>query len=344
MHTRNFGTLPELFLTLDAEDRRDIYTDFAFKSGRAPHILEKDVWVCWTLGTIFTLDGALPMTFKGGTSLSKVFDAISRFSEDVDVTVAREALDPEFDPFADSHSNSAIRRISQRLDSLLSDHIREIVAPGLRLTLQQEFGFGPESVVVDPGSPLDVFVQYPTAMQERPDYVEDRVKIEFGGRNSIAPSEHHSVVSYLAAGGYDVDLPKAQPNVLSPQRTFWEKATLAHVECNRSAIRAGAERISRHWYDLDQLALGVIGQDAIKNRALLEDVVRHKTIFYNSSTANYAACLSGELRLVPNGAGQSALQADYEAMVSAKMIDGEVPDFVDILARLSEVEALINGM
>lgn len=90
---------PEAFLGLDRQTQREIYLSVSEKTGLTGPILEKDVWVCWTLNTLFSMPDALPMAFKGGTSLSKIYNAISRFSEDIDVTIAYEALDDSIDPF-----------------------------------------------------------------------------------------------------------------------------------------------------------------------------------------------------------------------------------------------------
>jgi hypothetical protein len=336
--------LPESFLALDRTDRQDIYAAFARASGRTPLILEKDVWICWTLGALFDMGGALPMAFKGGTSLSKVFNAISRFSEDVDVTIAYRSLDDSFDPYADGVSNNAVRRFKEHLDGLVGDHVRDVVVPDLRLALAAEFGFGPESVTVDPASGQNVLVSYPSALGERDSYVADRVLVEFGGRNSILPSDVHEVLPYLAESDLDLELPAASPNVLSPLRTFWEKATLIHVECNRNAFRSETSRISRHWYDLDQLAMGDIGARAVGDRDLLADVVRVKKAFYNSGSANYDACLAGGLRLVPAEDGLKVLKRDYDSMVQAGMIEGEAPSFDGIVSRLRDLEDQINGL
>ena len=105
----------------------------------------------------------------------------------------------------------------------------------------------------------------------------------FGGRNVVDPNERHEIVPDLDAMTSDLDHPAATVTVLSPARTFWEKATLIHVECHRGRLAAGPERLSRHWFDLACLARHEAGHAALADRALLEDVVRHKTVFFNAS-------------------------------------------------------------
>lgn len=102
--------MPESFLHLDAQEQSQIYRALAPQLARSPVVLEKDVWVCWVLQTLFTMPGRLPMAFKGGTSLSKVFGVIARFSEDVDITLDYRGLDSSFDPFAEGVSKTRLKK------------------------------------------------------------------------------------------------------------------------------------------------------------------------------------------------------------------------------------------
>jgi hypothetical protein len=339
---KRWQLLPEKFLSLELQDRLDIYAAFATESGRTPQILEKDVWVCWALSALFGMSEALPMAFKGGTSLSKVFDAISRFSEDIDVTIAYAALDNTFDPYNANSSKKKIREFADKLSDLVAEHIRDAIVPGLQAAIYDDLGIDPDWVTIDPDSDLNVLLSYPSVLTGN-GYLGDRVLIEFGCRNSILPSDVHQVVPYLAASNTEVEFPVANPNVLSPMRTFWEKATLIHVECHRPEFKSDASRISRHWYDIDRLALGDIGKNALSDRALLNDVLRVKKVFYNSAYSNYDACIDGGFRLVPDDDAIKALQLDYDAMLSAGMIHGPASEFTEVIQRLRELEHCINN-
>ena len=120
--------MADTFLRLPRADRADILNGLAPRLGRAAVVLEKDVWVCWVLAQIFGMPGALPMAFKGGTSLSKVFDAIYRFSEDVDITIDYRSLDST-DPFGISKAQQ--KKLSEILGKQLDVHLREKVMPHL---------------------------------------------------------------------------------------------------------------------------------------------------------------------------------------------------------------------
>lgn len=333
--------MPEAFLRLKAEEQSQIYRALAPQLARSPVVLEKDVWVCWVLQALFTMPGRLPMAFKGGTSLSKVFGAIARFSEDVDITLDYRGLDASFDPFAEGVSRNRLKKFSEDLKSFVRDHAHGVVTPYFQKTLAAEFDADTFQIKVsDDGEQFRV--HYPTVLEAPADYVGNSVLIEFGGRNITEPNEEHEVWPDIAAHIAELEFPRSTVSVLSPARTFWEKATLMHVECQRDDFRVSAERLSRHWYDLAMLADQAHGQAAVADRALLADVVKHKKVFYNASYANYDACLVGQLRLIPGKAALSALRDDFHRMVAAGMFIGAPPTFDAIVDRLRSLETAIN--
>ncbi len=334
--------MPEQFLHLPVSDRREILQTAATQLGQQTSVLEKDVWVCWTLQALFSLPDAHPMAFKGGTSLSKIYGVINRFSEDVDVTLDYRAFDDDFDPFATDVSNSAVKKFSKRLKDYVLQYATDVVAPYIEAQLKalprpKEFGIE----VSDDGE--KIWVQYPSAVEGVDDYLKSSILIELGGRNVIDPNERHTVTPDISALVTNLDLPSGEVVVLSPERTFWEKATLIHVACNRKEFKANAHRLSRHWYDLRMLAEHASGMSAINNRALFEDVVRHKQVFFNASYANYEACLANELRLIPGDDTIAELRTDYEKMLDAGMMYGESPSFDNIIAGIREIEREANA-
>lgn len=334
--------MSESFLHLEAQEQSQIYRALAPRLARSPIVLEKDVWVCWVLQTLFTMPGRLPMAFKGGTSLSKVFGAIARFSEDVDITLDYRGLDASFDPFAEGVSRNRLKKFSEDLKSFVRDHAHGVVAPHFQRMLAAEFDADAFQLEVsDDGEQMRV--HYPTVLETPGDYVGNSVLIEFGGRNITEPNEGHEVRPDIAEHVAELEFPRSTVSVLSPARTFWEKATLMHVECQRDEFRASAERLSRHWYDLAMLADQAHGQAAVADRALLADVVKHKKVFYNASYANYDACLVGQLRLIPEDAALAALRDDFQRMIGAGMFIGEPPAFDAIVDRLRALETAING-
>ena len=333
--------MAEDFLSLDVREQGDILRTVAVRSGRAAVILEKDIWVCWVLRALFSIPDRHPMAFKGGTSLSKVYGIIDRFSEDVDITLDYRSFNDDFDPFDPGVSKTQIRRFSYRLKAQVERYTRDLVAPALGAATERLVTAGRHPIHIGDAGEAVRFA-YPSAVEEPHAYLRSEVLLEFGGRNVIDPNHQHHVVPDIAALIPELDFPAATVTVLSPERTFWEKATLIHVECHRRRLAAGPDRLSRHWFDLACLGRHDVGRSALSDRALLEDVVRHKTVFFNASYAHYDDCLKGRLRLVPDHDQLPALKSDYDAMRAARIVGAEAPEFDALMEQIRVVESAAN--
>ncbi len=333
--------MAEPFLSLGTGQRADILRTAAARSRHSAVILEKDIWVCWVLNALFSMPDPHPMAFKGGTSLSKVYGIIDRFSEDVDVTLDYRAFDDGFDPFADGASRTATRRFSERLRDRVASHIRDVLVPALDDAARRLAPDGRYDIHVGKDGETVRFA-YPSAVEAPDSYVASEVLLEFGGRNVTDPNERHAIVPDIAALTDGLDYPAATITVLSPARTFWEKATLIHVACHRRQLANKPDRLSRHWFDLACLAAHPVGQAALTDRALLVDVVRHKKVFFHAGNANYDLCLDGRLRLVPDDDQIPALQSDYDAMRAAHIVGDDAPKFGALIEDIRILEAQAN--
>lgn len=331
--------MSEPFLLVKREERIEAYLAASASTGLPPKIVEKDVWICWTLEVLFGQQGHFPMAFKGGTSLSKVFNAIERFSEDIDITITLPSHDPDNIPASGSQRKHLTKRVATDLDNYLESTVVPLLVEALGNYTSKP------SDLVNHIDGETVILDYPSCYEKDGGYLAERVKIEFGARNQVTPSELHTLTPYVRAvlEQSDVELPAPVVDVLSGQRTFWEKATLAHDECNRADLsRGSADRISRHWYDLAKLADHQIGVSALGDRDLLTQVVTVKKAFYARSSSHYDDCISGEIRLVPDAAGISSLRTDYDAMIDAGMFRGRPPSFDWVIARVRSLESSIN--
>ena len=333
--------MADAFLSLPEADRRDILETAAARLGRPAVVLEKDVWICRVLQTLFSIPDRHPMAFKGGTSLSKVYRVVDRFSEDVDITLDYRAFADGFDVFAPDVSRSAIRRLSDRLKSRVDGYVRHVVGPALE-AMTGDFPASDRHAIRIGEDGERVWFAYPSAVENPVGCLTTGVLLEFGGRNVVDPNERHGIVPDIATLTPALDWPAAMVTVLSPARTFWEKATLAHVECNWRRLSASPERLSRHWFDLACLARHGVGRAALVDRALLEDVVRHKTVFFNASYARYDLCLNGGFRLVPDDDEIDGLRSDYGAMRRAGIVGSDALSFDDLIEQLRALEAEIN--
>ncbi len=324
------------FLHLSADEQANIIQTSAARLGRRPEHLEKDVWICWVLENLFVMPQCLPMAFKGGTSLSKVFDAIRRFSEDVDVTIDYRALDATIDPFAPELSKNQQKKFSETIKARLNAHTHDVVLPYFGNLIAPIAKRKNPIELSEDGESMRIY--YPSVFRDG-----EAVLVEFGGRNTTEPNEEYPLRPYIASEIKELGFPTAKVRVLSPIRTFWEKVTLIHVECYRPEPRMDANRLSRHWSDAAVLADHDIGRRSVPDRAMLADVVKHKKVFFYSAHANYDACLTGELRLAPEGALLEALDADFRQMIKDGMFDVEPPGFDKIVSRVKTLEREING-
>jgi hypothetical protein len=329
------------------EDRTALFQETATQMGPAPAIIEKDFWVCWSLSRLFAAPSRQPaMLFKGGTSLSKVYRAIERFSEDVDLSLDRHDLgftgerDPE-----NATSRKAVRRLVEEVQQSCIRYLADEFVPA---TIRDfETVLGPVgsgwSLDPDPDDPQTILFTYPPSLPAGlGGYVRPVVRLEFGARSDLWPASDAEVRSYAAEYFPDAfQTPTCTVHVLEAKRTFWEKATLLHAEYHRPKVRLGADRLSRHYYDLVQLSHTAIYQDALADQDLLTRVAKHKDRFFPVGWAHYDEARPGTLRLVPHPELRAMLEVDYEAM--QEMIFGEPPSFASIVERLETVEAQING-
>ena len=339
---------------LPTDDRAALFGETGAGRGVANTIIEKDFWVCWSLKRLFGLPKGTTATlvFKGGTSLSKAFNAIRRFSEDIDLSFDRSELGytGERDPDKEGISKKQAARLIDDLVSDVEQHIAERLLPALRAAIVEQLGEPTESewsLEIDAGDAQTVNFHYPTALPaaeyEGMAYITPRVKFELGARGDPWPTEEKVIRPY-AADDYPDFFTDADTSVtvLSARRTFWEKATALHAEAHRPAASPTPQYFSRHYYDLAMLLDTDEGQAAVADFNLLAQVAHHKTTFFRSNWANYDKARPGTLRLTPTDARVKDLKADYRAM-APMMFDQTPPSFDDILEKIAALQDVINS-
>ena len=321
------------------ENQRKVLQAIAPKLNKAAQILEKDIWVCLALQKLFTMPNALTMVFKGGTSLSKAFKVIERFSEDVDVTIDFRNFINE-DPFLPSVSNTKRKKISDNLKRSLREYLKEIVLPYLQTEIQNECDSTATIKLTTDGEGIEI--HFKSVLESQHNYIKPFVFLEFGARNFTEPNDVHEIAPYITSEVPTLAFPKANVTVLAPERTFWEKITIMHVECNRGKFKEKASRLSRHWYDVVMLYLSNIGKSALSDRSLLISVVEHKKIFFNTSYANYDLCLEGKFNLIPDGDQFEDLKMDYQNMVNSDMLYGHFLSFDEIISHVKSLTEILT--
>ncbi len=331
----------EHYFELPATEQAEVLQSLSPALGRRAEILEKDIWLCQVLDILFQLPCRKPMAFKGGTSLSKVYQAIERFSEDIDVTIDYRSLLTDAPTLDSLTSNRQRRKLSDMLKSALFTHVTDELVPALQAALSSRLPTYSISLEIS-NDAEQLWVYYPSAVENNDNYLRPSILIEFGSRNSTLPQSTLTIVPDITEHIPGLVMPTAQVAVLSATRTFWEKATLIHVECHRPNIKPNAERMSRHWYDLARLADHSIGEQALADIDLLRDVLAIKETFYRSSYSHYDRCMTGQLRLLPDTPLLESLRQDYQAMLAAQMFYGAPLGFDTIVERLQKLEAEIN--
>ncbi len=294
------------------------------------------------LFSIPELDGRL--LFKGGTSLSKVFHAINRFSEDIDLAVDYAALGfvGERDPRREGISKTRRNTI---LADMLTACQRYVAAEFLQLVerrCEEILGTGEGwSLAVAADEPHIVRFRYPAAIGAALPYIHPQVVLELGTHAEFVPHGSFSLRAFAIEQFPNLaDAGDVAVEVLLAKRTFWEKATILHAEFFRPVDKPFPERYSRHYYDLALMATGPIGEEALGDIALLGQVVTHKQIFYPSAWAKYVLARPGSLKLLPAEERLNSLRRDYRNM--GVMIFGEPPPFETIMNDLAALEERIN--
>lgn len=257
--------MADSIFALKEKERREFFQAASAKTGRLDTLIEKDVWVVWALSALYESPLGAHLVFKGGTSLSKGYnDLIKRFSEDVDLTYDIRELTPDLltenwqmreEPLPDNPAE-AKKVLDKIRKKKLPDWIKASVLPVLEARKKAD-----KVNVTFRLEDEKLFIDYGKAEQE---YVKPNVQLEFGARSTGEPAEVKAVSCYAEAVSGDVLLPKANPRIMVPRRTFWEKATAVHVFCRQS--KPIADRLARHWYDLDQLDRAKVSDEAIVDK------------------------------------------------------------------------------
>jgi predicted nucleotidyltransferase component of viral defense system len=337
----------DAFLTQPLERQRVIYEEAGRRLGLSAGSVEKDLWVCWTLRALFRLPVSGPhLTFKGGTSLSKGWKLLDRFSEDIDIVIDRDFLGfGGTDAPEDAPSNKQRVKRLEALMAVAQTHIRDVLSPALereiRGLLPSKAAWTLEADADDPDAQTLLF-HYPSAMGTAA-YVRPVVKIELGARSDTEPSATPEIAPYLAEVFPD-EVPGSQFSVraVAPERTFWEKVALLHEETYREGSAAPKARLARHYYDLWCLITRGVAERAVSDEDLFDRVAAHRAVFFRRTRAAHASFARGTLRIVPASDRRVQWQRDYEAMRES-MFFGEVPDFAEILAVVSRFEDTFNS-
>ncbi len=325
---------------LTDKERELIFRNTASKMKVNEAIIEKDFWVVLVLDYLFNKSKfKKALTFKGGTSLSKGYSLIKRFSEDIDLILDWTVLGiPENEPY-EGRSNTQ--------QNLYNQEINKKAATFIKITLLDEIKSGLSYLL---GNDVDmecdkteeniIVFKYPRLYNS--DTILNTIRLEFGPLAAWTPSEVIRVSPYINDYYPNVmNQPFAEVLTVKPARTFWEKATILHHEANRPSTSIIPDRYSRHYYDLYMMSLGMPIEGLVEDIDLLDRVVEFKKKFYPRGWARYDLAKKGTLKLVPDQYRIDELEKDYKAMQD--MLFGDKPSFNKIMDSLRDLEKKING-
>ena len=318
---------------LDEQQRKELFTETAAEMATTTAIVEKDFWVVWTLDKLFE-DKRLNkmLMFKGGTSLSKVFDLIGRFSEDIDLILDWRLIS-EDDPLKEHSSKNKQVKFNEEINENAKNYIEDKILPIISEITSPLCNCN----IADDG--FSINVKYPSAFKD--DYLRPEILLEIGPLASWLPSDSFEIESFAAQSfPHLFEKTKCIVNTIVAKRTFWEKATILHHEANRPNESVMPTRYSRHYYDLAMMATSNVKDEALSDLKLLENVVEFKQKFYPRKWAKYEESIPGTLKLLPPEFRLNSLEKDYKAMQN--MIFDKNLTFDEIINILNDLENEIN--
>lgn len=337
-------------------DRRNLFLQTAVRLGTPLRNIEKDFWVCFVLDLLFNGKkvGEPRLLFKGGTSLSKAYDLISRFSEDIDITVYREDIGhpvnlATLQSWGKNKRNEYLKEVKMACSAYILNDLKERLSKQINDQLDAAGISMPAlKVVVDAGD-LDqqtLLVEYPSLEASgKDDYIESKVKIESGAKSALDPSHKVTITPYIGQEFIGGDLSVPNVTCIAPERTFWDKAVIAHglrawFE-KRASLRNNGNRISRHYYDLHMLLNNSVGQNTIQDISLGKECALHSSIFFFDKDSQQSLAAEGNFSIYPSNAMIPALRKDYDQM--STMIFGDTPSFDTILSSLYTATKKLQG-
>lgn len=321
------------FIDIPADRQRQAINNVALKTELPPSSIEKDWWVTQVLKALHTLPYAEHIAFKGGTSLSKCWNLIARFSEDIDIALSREFLGFGGELSKTQISDKLRRAACSFVRGKMQYDVKEaLLAQGIR---QDVFSV---DVVITPVTTVDpevITVTYQSLYDVSP-YIKNTVKLEISGRSMVDPVEKKFINAAI-----DAHFPNApfaedpfEVNAVIPERTFLEKVFLLHEEFHKDVVRV--ERMSRHVYDLAMMmdSERKIADRAVNNEELYRTVLEHRRKFIGLKGFNYDELYTDTLCIVPGNEIAERWQEDYKFM-GEHMIYGPVPSFEELVEKMT---------
>lgn len=331
------------FLNLTREQRRTVFNETSSLIHLPVISIEKDFWVTEVLKMLFSLPYADKLVFKGGTSLSKIWGVISRFSEDIDIVIDRSMFDIEGD---------VTKRQLKKLRKSSSVFVRDILTNDLNEISRARGLENFIEIIADPDGkgdytypePRKIHIYYKSVFENMPGrYLRDEIQLEAGARSLFEPTASARIDSYVGQQFSNLTSEDKDVEIIAavPEKTFLEKAFLLHELFTTDNCR-NANRKSRHLYDLHRMFETGIAEKAVQNDSLWETIVRHRQVFTSIRGVDYTPDVRHRVCLLPPAEVLEVWKEDYDTMVINMIYDDVKPSFGTILESAKVIEQMFR--
>ncbi|WP_417443268.1 nucleotidyl transferase AbiEii/AbiGii toxin family protein [Joostella sp.] len=331
-----------MWIDLSPEQQEQTLQQVSTATGLPTYVIEKDWWVCVTLRAIFQSKYADAIIFKGGTSLSKAYQLIERFSEDIDLIIDRHLLG-----FNELKSKTQIKKLRKASGSFIINEFREELIKQLdALGVNRDlYKINYNEKVDDTSDPNTLEIYYQSIVSATNNYIQPRVLLELGARSLTEPSEAKPIVSFIDKQLHT--LPFTQKSfdvqVVLPSRTFIEKVLLLHEEFSKPVDKIRTDRLTRHLYDIEKLVDTGFGKAALQDEQLFKTIVEHRKHVTPLRGIDYANHHKGRLSIMPPEEIEKLWEQDYKTM-QENMIVGKSLSWNKLLERIKDIENGFNNV
>lgn len=330
-----------MWIDLSEAQRITTLEQVSLSTGLPNFVVEKDWWVCIVLGAIFQSKYTDSIIFKGGTSLSKAYHLIDRFSEDIDLIIDRHLLG-----FDELESKSQIKKLRKASGGFIINEFREELVRQLdKLGIDRKwYEIKYNAHIDDRSDPNTLEIHYTTIVPITNAYIQRRVLLEMGARSLTEPFEMKPVISFI--DDQYKNLPFSQTEfevqVVIPTRTFIEKVLLLHEEFSKPIDKIRTDRLTRHLYDLDRIMRSKFGELALTDNDLFDAIVQHRRMITPLRGLDYSNHEKGKLSILPPQGVINKWEADYKTM-QENMILGKSLGWNDLIDRIKTIEMRFNN-
>jgi len=327
------------WLSVDDTTKRRAYTQSAERMGMSAFAAEKDWWVVQALRIVFEMDVAKHLVFKGGTSLSKAWRLIERFSEDIDLAIDKEFLG--FTGDLGKNQRDKLRKVAGK-------YIEEVFFPNLKAAFEAN-GLTRVNLALEEGTESDrdrkINLYYPNVIPS-PGYLEPRVQIELSCRTLRDPFADKLIRSLLDESypNQEFTQPAISIPSVNPERTFWEKIFLLHEEFQRPVEKMRVDRLSRHLYDVAKMSETEFADKALGDPALYKTIVQHRYKYTRIGSVDYNLHQPKSINPIPISTVDAEWKADYNTMVEQMIYEKDPPSYEQLLSTLSKLKRKINAL